>query len=667
MRARSASRGGAALAAAALALACAGAGPGPPVTGVEAERGEAASPEFQRLAAGLEVIPGLIELRLDRVRGRVLGVLPAPSGPGGAIGEYLYVEGIVTGLGSNPVGLDRGQLGDTRLLSFRRVGSRVLLEEPNLRFRALGADAAGSAAVRESFATSVLWGGEILAQDGAGRLLVDLSSFLLRDAHGVANRLAAAGQGSWTLDRERSAIDLDACRSFPRNVELESVLTFAGAAPGAEVRAVAPDAQAITLVLHQSLVALPESGYRPREHDPRMGSFAISFLDLVAPLDRPVERHWIARHRLGRLDPAAERGPVLRPIVYYVDRGAPEPVRSALVEGASWWRSAFEAAGFEDAFRVELLPEGADPLDLRYNVVQWVHRATRGWSYGGAVIDPRTGEILKGHVTLGSLRVRQDRLLFEGLAGAAGSGSGAADDPVRLALARIRQLAAHEVGHTLGLAHNFAASALGRVSVMDYPAPLVTVSESGELDFSRAYTAGVGEWDAAAVRWAYAEFPPGADEAAGLERIARETLERGLVILSDADARPPGAANPLACLWDNGSDPVAALRRTMRVRRIALTRFGARNVRAGQALASLEEVFATVYFHHRFQAAAAAKLLGGLDYRHALAGDGQAPAAPVAPERQRRARSAGLISASPGWCRGRSAAAQAARRSRPRP
>jgi hypothetical protein len=312
-------------------------------------------------------------------------------------------------------------------------------------------------------------------------------------------------------------------------------------------------------------------------------------------------------------------------------------VRSALLEGARWWAAAFEQAGFEDAFRVELMPEGADPLDARYHVIQWVHRATRGWSYGGAVIDPRNGEIVKGHVSLGSLRIRQDRLLFEGLAGARRTGTGAADDPIELALARIRQLSAHEVGHTLGLAHNFAASTAGRASVMDYPAPLVTIDDEGRLDFARAYSSGVGEWDRAAIRWAYSEFPPGADEGAELDAIVRATLDRGLVMLSDADARGESAAHPLASLWDNGSDPVSALERTMRVRRLALARFGERNVAAGQPRAYLEEVFATVYLHHRFQLAAAAKVLGGVDYRHALAGDGQSAARPVAADRQRRA------------------------------
>ena len=590
---------------------------------------------------------GLLVSWLDARAGKLFLELPKPSGPRNECGRFLYLEAIRTGLGSNPVGLDRGQAGDARVVAFRRVGARVLLEQPNLRYRAQSADSNEVRAVRESFASSILWGGEIAAETPDGRLLVDFTSFVVRDAHGAAASIKAAGQGGFSLDKERSALDPDQCPAFPENLEFEALLTFAGEEPGREVRETAPTPQAVTIVQHQSLVRLPDDGYRPRAWDPRSGSFDVLFADYAQPIAADLEVRWLVRHRLEKTDPSAARSTVKKPIVYYVDPGAPEPIRSALLEGASWWAQAFEAAGFVDAFQVKLLPPGADPLDVRYNVIQWVHRATRGWSYGGGIVDPRTGEMIKGQVTLGSLRIRQDRLIFEGLAGAEKTGSGAPDDPVELSLARIRQLAAHEVGHTLGFNHNFAASTYGRASVMDYPAPMIGVRDDGTLDFANAYAKGIGVWDIQQVRYAYTQFPPGADEHAGLEAILRENREKGYRYLSDADTRPAGAAHPLAAMWDNGADPIAGLTHEMAVRRIALARFGERNLTPGSALGTLPEVLAPLYFHHRYQLEAAAKSIGGLDYAYTLRGDGDALARPVPAARQRAALDAVLATLDP--------------------
>lgn len=569
---------------------------------------------------GRERWSGLLELELDREEGRAFWVLPQGAAPTEPLARLLLVEGLATGLGSNPVGLDRGRAGPARVVALRRVGSRVVVEAENHRFRASGADGPEERVARESFATSVLWAGPIVRR-ADGRLECEITSFVVRDAHGVARELAQAGQGDFRLDPERSALDPGGVLVFPDNVELQALLTFESAAPGPEVRATAPMAGALSVVQHISLVRLPDDDFEPRAHDPRSGAIALRFQDHAAPPERGVERAWAIRHRLHKRDPGAALSEPARKIVFHVDPGIPEPVRTAVLEGARWWESAFREAGFLAAFEVQLLPEGVHPLDARYHVIQGVHRATRGWSYGNSIVDPRTGEIVKAHVRLGSQRVRHDVMLFEALAGVERTGSGDPDDPLVLALDRIRQLSAHEVGHTLGLAHNFAASTHdGRASVMDYPAPWVRVGLDGRLDFSRTYARGLGDWDKVAIRYLYEQPPPSVDLRARLERILSDAEAAGQRFLSDADARPADAAHPFANLWDNGANAVTELQQVLEVRRIALERFGAARLHAGQSRSRLQEVFVPLYLYHRYQLEAAGRLIGGVLYDHAVEG-----------------------------------------------
>jgi hypothetical protein len=560
--------------------------------------------------------------------------------------EFLYQSGLPAGIGSNDIGLDRGQLGETRIVRFERSGPKVLLIQENLNYRAVSNDADERRAVHDSFAESALWGFTVAAEE-KDRALVDATDFFLHDAHGVPEVLRRAKQGAYHLDVSRCAIYLPQTKNFPLNTEVESTLTFAGDDPGAWVRQVTPSPGAITIREHYSFVQLPPPGYKPRIYDPRSSFFGISYMDYATPISEPIVKRFTARHRLEKKDPSAAVSEPVRPIVYYLDRGAPEPIRSALLEGARWWNQAFEAAGYKNAFSVELLPEGADSMDLRYNVIQWVHRATRGWSYGAGVIDPRTGEIIKGHVTLGSLRVRQDYLIAEGLLAPYEKGKPVSPKMQEMALARLRQLAAHEVGHTLGLEHNYSASTVNRSSVMDYPPPYVKLKADGTLDLSEAYATGIGEWDKVSIAFGYQDFAPGTDESGALSKILMDAFGRGLRYLTDQDARPAGSSSSVAHLWDSGANAVDELNRVMQVRAAALKRFGENNIREGAPLATLEDVLVPVYMLHRYQVEAASKLIGGMDYVFARRGDGQTPTQIVAPAEQRRALAAVLATLKP--------------------
>lgn len=601
---------------------------------------EAESGTLAERVAGLEAKPGFLDLYVDRRSAQVLAALPAPGADGVSL-RFIYSTGLTAGLGSNPVGLDRGYASSGEIIRFRLIGARVIAEQENWRYRATSGRPAEEKSVQQSFATSFLWSGDTLAVDADGRVLVDLTGFLTRDAADLGAALKfGPDAGAYSLAADRSMPDPDNVLSFPDNSEIDAFLTFETTQPNAQTSATAADGRAVTLILHHSFVRLPDDGYEPRAFDQRTANIGMGFYDFSAPLGDPVITRLSRRFRLERVNPAAESGQVKKPIVFHVDNGAPPEIRDALIEGASWWAEGFRQAGFEDAYRVEVLPEGAHPLDVRYNVINWVHRQTRGWSYGGSVSDPRTGEILKANVILGSQRVRQDRMIFEGLAGAAKTGTGAADDPVVISLARIRQLSAHEVGHTLGIAHNFAASGNARASVMDYPAPWVKPAADGSLDFSDAYSAGLGAWDLFTVKWLYTQFANGGDDREALDAMVADAYGSGLRFVSDEHGRSAQTAHPYASVWDNGADPVAALDEVMAVRRIALSDFGPGVLAPGRPTSDLNAVIVPIYLYHRYQVEAAAKFIGGLDFRYALVGDGDAAATPVPATEQRRALAA---------------------------
>jgi hypothetical protein len=558
---------------------------------------------------------------------------------------FLFQSSMPQGLGSNDIGLDRGQLGDTRIVQFERYGNKVFLNQLNTYYRADSDNQAEQKSVEEAFAKSVLQGFTIVSQD-KDSVLIDYTPFLLSDIHGIQRRLTIRKQGKFSLDTSRSAVFLERSKAFPKNTELESVVSFKGTSPGKHLKSIAPDAHNITVHLHHSLIELPDDKYQPRIFHPYSGFWSIEYKDYAASLDNDMSVKYIPRHRLQKKNPNAEKSEAVEPIIYYLDPGAPEPVRSALLDGAKWWNTAFEQAGFINAFQVKMLPEDADPMDIRYNTIQWVHRATRGWSYGSSVIDPRTGEILKGHVTLGSLRVRQDYLIAQGLT-APFKGEETNTNAVKeMALARIRQLAAHEVGHTLGISHNFSASVNNRASVMDYPHPLVKIT-NGEIDLSDAYDDKIGPWDSYVIKYGYSEFATPEIEKEKLSNLMAKTRQQGYLYMSDSDARPLSGAEPNGHLWDNGDNPAVELERMLKVRRLALNNFGLDNLAAGRNVSDLQEILVPIYLFHRFQVTAAAKVIGGVDYSYQVKEDANVGVTAVSFTAQQEALNAILLTLSP--------------------
>ena len=547
--------------------------------------------------------------------------------------EFLYVNSLSEGIGSNDIGLDRGQLGGQRIVKFTKAGNKLLLVQPNQDYRAITENAEEKKAVEQAFAKSVLYGFKI-KEKYKDTYLVDASSFFMSDTHGVINRLRQKGQGTYTLDQTKSAFNLKRTKAFPKNIEFDVMLTFKGLAKGNNIKSVTPTSSLVTVHQHHSFIELPDDQYKPRVYDPRCGSSSMSYFDYATPINEPIEKKYIRRHRLEKKNPEAAISEAKEPIIYYLDRGTPEPVRSALLDGARWWNQAFEAIGFKDAFQVKMLPKGADPLDVRYNVIQWIHRSTRGWSYGSSVSDPRTGEIIKGHVSLGSLRIRQDFMIAQALQAPYTTNDEGDDFALQMALARIRQLSAHEVGHTIGLVHNFASSSQGRASVMDYPHPMFRLKD-GKIDFSEAYDTKIGDWDKVAIAYAYSQFLT--NEELQLRKLLNKAFADGARFISDQDARPQGSAHAFAHLWDNGADVAIELEHMMEIRKKAIANFSVANIKTAQPYSILEDVFVPLYFFHRYQTEAVTKVIGGLDYTYAVKGDGSTVVKMLSPKTQREA------------------------------
>ncbi len=523
--------------------------------------------------------------------------------------EFMYINSLSRGVGNNDLGLDRGQLGNSRIVYFTKRGNKILLIQPNLRYVSNSSNYQENKAVEEAFARSVLFGFDII-EISNDTYKIDLTPFLINDAHGVSQRLKSSNAGSYSLNKSMSAIDLERTKAFPKNIEFDVILTFTGSPAGNLVRSVTPTASNLTVNQHHSFVELPDNNYIKRKFDPRSGSNPFIVYDYSTPIDKKLEQRFIVRHRLNKKYPNQEISVPVEPIIYYIDNGTPEPVKTALIEGGNWWNQAFESAGYKDAFRIEVLPEDADPMDVRYNLIQWIHRSTRGWSYGASIIDPRTGEIIKGQVSLGSLRVRQDYMILSGLL----------DNPndidnkkliKKTSLDRIRQLSAHEIGHTLGFAHNYISSAKNRSSVMDYPHPKIDIV-NGKINIDNAYSKNIGDWDKISVKYAYTDIQE--NEDLELNLIIEEAVNKGLYFLSDSDSRPIGSANPLSHLWDNGELPYKELNKLLKVRDLALQNIDLENLVDGEPYDRIEDILVPIYMLHRYQIEATAKAIGGGDY-----------------------------------------------------
>lgn len=610
----------------------------------------AQQPEANRLA-GLTRKDGFIPFYWDAKK----GVLLFELSPQRMKEEFIYFTGLSSGVGSIQMFADRSTTGKSQLCRLVRSGPKVLVVAENTAFRAEQGSAELKHSVERSFPTSVIAALPIESEKDE-TLIVNANPLALRDVTGLMEQLRrpsravngvvrqAEGPGvQWRFDDQRSTIDMEHTRGFPLNTEIENTLTFTSDA-GRAVNS--PENGTFTVHEHISLLPLPPAGYQPRPGDPRVGFFGPEFLDFSQSYKGSLDRRYIARWRLKKKDPSAAISEPVKPIVFYLDRAIPEPIRSAAREGALWWNQAFEQAGFRNALIIEDLPEGADPLDARYSTIQWTNRDGRGWSVGMEQSDPRTGEILHAVVQLDSHRVRTVHNYWNVLTPAAHENDGRDDSALDLfadldsadpqltedqvMLKRIALLTCHEMGHVLGLEHNFAASTFGRGSVMDYFAPRITIRKDGTADLSDAYMQGVGSYDRFAIEWGYGTgVPDPAQESARLEAVIQKALHQGIFWGNNDDPRWNA--------YDDGPDPVTWLKQVLPVRDALLKNYSARMLRKGEPSSRLAARFTLVYLFHRYAIGSALRVVGGAKIPPSLAGDGQKPLEVWDPAAQREA------------------------------